>query len=97
MSPIQISGHGIEITPTLHDFIHKKFSHLQKHFDRITSIHVFLNINKLSQEAEATVHIPGYEASARAESEDMYKTIDLLIAKLLRQLDKHKGKVDKKR
>ncbi|MDR1057170.1 MAG: ribosome-associated translation inhibitor RaiA [Coxiellaceae bacterium] len=92
MLPIQLSGHGVEITPTLHDYIHKKFDRFQKHAYKITKIHIFLSVNKLSQRAEATIHIPGAEVYASAESEDMYKTIDLLIAKVVRQLDKHKIK-----
>lgn len=92
MLPIQFSGHGVEITQILHDFASKKFERLQKHSGHITSIHVFFNVNKLLQIAEATVHIPGFEVYASAESEDMYKTIDLLIDKLVRQIDKHKDK-----
>jgi len=89
---IQLSGHGVEITPTLHDFIHKKFDRLKKHSNHITTIHIFLNVSKHTQAAEATVHVPGCEICAKAESEDMYKTIDLLIDKVVRQLDKHKSK-----
>jgi putative sigma-54 modulation protein len=92
MLPITFSGHGYEITQTLRDFVAKKFQKLQKHSDNITSIHVFFNINKLLQIAEATVHIPSVEIYASAESEDMYKTIDLLVDKLIRQLEKHKQK-----
>lgn len=95
MLPIQFSGHGVGVTQTLHDFAIKKFERLQKHSHNITSIHVFFNVNKVSQVAEATVHIPGFEVYASAESEDMYKTIDLLVDKLVRQLDKHKDKKNK--
>lgn len=96
MLPIQITGHDVEITEALHDFTTKKFEKLQKHSEHITSVHVFLTVDKLDQKAEATVHIPGHEVFAHANSEDMYKTIDLLMDKLIRQLDKHKGKNDKK-
>ncbi|EKE01433.1 MAG: hypothetical protein ACD_21C00132G0004 [uncultured bacterium] len=92
MLPIQFSGHGVEITQTLHDFVNKKFARLQKHSDKITNIHIFFEVKKLIQMAEATVHIKGHEIFAKAESEDLYKTIDLLVDKLVRQLDKHKGK-----
>lgn len=95
MLPLQLTGHGVELTSALREFIDKKFDRLQKHSHHITSTHVFLNVNKLSQEAEVTVHIPGHEFFASAESEDMYKTIDLLVDKIVHQLDKHKGKVDK--
>lgn len=96
MSPIQLTGHRIEITQVLRDFIEKKFKRLEKHADRITSIHVILDVNKLLQKAEAKIHIPGSEVYASAESEDMYKTIDALVDKVVRQLDKHKGKGESK-
>ena len=92
MLPIQISGHGVEITPIMHDFINKKFARVQKHFNNITNIHLYLSVDKLVQKAEATIHVPGPEIYASAESEDMYKTIDLLTDKIIRQLEKYKGK-----
>ncbi|MCL5260112.1 MAG: ribosome-associated translation inhibitor RaiA [Gammaproteobacteria bacterium] len=92
MVPIQFSGRNIEITPILRDFVNSKFVRIQKHADRITSIHVYCNVDKLSQIAEGKIHLPGTEIYASAQSEDMYKTIDLLVDKLVRQLDKHKGK-----
>lgn len=97
MLSVQLSGHGLEITPTLRDFVDKKFTRLQKHAHSITSIHVIFDVKKLLQAAEATVHVPGLEIYAGAESEDLYKTIDLLIDKLVRQLDRYKGKNDKKK
>ncbi|MCL5260734.1 MAG: HPF/RaiA family ribosome-associated protein [Gammaproteobacteria bacterium] len=42
------------------------------------------------------MHAPGSEVYASAQSEDMYKTVDLLIDKLVGQLDKHKGKRESK-
>ena len=92
MTPIQISGHKIEITEVLREFVNKKFSSIQKHSTNITSIHVILKVDKLAQFAEANIHIPGAEINAHADSDDMYKTIDILVDKVVRQLDKHKGK-----
>jgi putative sigma-54 modulation protein len=94
MVPIQYSGQNIEISPTIRDYANKKFSRLEKHSHRITSMHVIFSVNKARslQMAEAKLHIPGSEIYAEAESEDMYKTIDLLLDRLVRQLEKHKGK-----
>ena len=92
MIPIQLSGHGVEITSTLSEFVDKKFARVRKHSLQITKIHIFFNVNKYTQKAEATIHVPGCEIFASAESEDMYKTINLLVDKVVRQLDKHKGK-----
>lgn len=89
---IQISGHNIEVTPTLNELIQKKFAALGKHSEQIISTHVVLAVDKTSQKAEATIHIPKNKIFAKATSKDMYKTIDLLLEKVVRQLEKHKGK-----
>lgn len=89
---IQISGHHLEITAALDEFIRKKLLTIEKHFVPVLSIHVILNINKSQQEAEATLHIPKAEIFAKASSPDMYKTIEILVEKIIRQLEKHKGK-----
>lgn len=94
LPPIQFTGHGIDMTDVLKDFATNKFSRLAKHAAQIISIHVILNVDKLQQIAEAKLHIPHKEFYAKADSEDMYKTIDLLVDKLIGQMDKHKGKIE---
>lgn len=94
MQQIQFTGQNIEITPVLREFTHTKFKRLERYAERITSIHVVFNVDKLRQIAEAKIHLPGTEVYASAESEDMYKTIDILIDKLVRQLGKYKGRND---
>ena len=92
---IQITGHGVEISPTMREFIDDKFGRLIRHAEKITSIHVILNVTKQRQIAEVRLHIPRAEIYADAESEDMYKTIDLLLDKIVRQLEKHREKHEK--
>lgn len=100
MQQIQFTGQNIAITPILREFTHTKFKRLERYADRITSVHVVFNVDNNKEKpqfAEAKIHFPGTEIHASAESEDMYKTIDLLVDKLARQLGKHKGKSDGKR
>jgi len=89
---ITISGHHVEVTPPLREYVLSKFDRLQRHFDQITNTDVTLIVEKLVQKAEATVHVSGADIFANAESEDMYAAIDLLADKLDRQLIKHKEK-----
>jgi len=89
---ITISGHHVEVTPPLREYVLAKFDRLQRHFDQITNTDVTLTVEKLSQKAEATIHVSGADLFATAESEDMYAAIDLLADKLDRQLIKHKEK-----
>ena len=89
---ITISGHHVEVTPALREYVITKFDRLQRHFDHITNTDVTLIVEKLVQKAEAKVHVSGADIFANAESEDMYAAIDLLADKLDRQLIKHKEK-----
>ena len=92
---ITISGHHVEVTPALRDYVKTKFDRLQRHFDQITNSDVTLIVEKLVQKAEAKVHVSGADIFANAESDDMYAAIDLLADKLDRQLIKHKEKLRK--
>jgi putative sigma-54 modulation protein len=89
---ITVSGHHVEVTPALRDYINNKLTKLQRHFDNITNTDVTLTIEKLVQKAEATVHVAGADLFATCESGDMYAAIDSLTDKLDRQLIKHKEK-----
>ena len=89
---INISGHHVEVTPALRQYVLNKLDRLQRHFDHITKTEVTLIVEKLVQKAEATIHVSGADLFANAESEDMYAAIDLLADKLDRQLIKHKEK-----
>lgn len=65
----------------------EKFSRLYKLASNITSIHVTFDVDKIRHIAKASIFIPKIETiHATAESEDMYKSVDLLVDKLIRQL-----------
>lgn len=89
---LNVSGHHVDVTPPLKEYVENKFERLQRHFDHITNTEVTLIVEKLVQKAEATVHVAGADIFAAAESEDMYAAIDALADKLDRQLIKHKEK-----
>ncbi|MFA5959941.1 MAG: ribosome-associated translation inhibitor RaiA [Tatlockia sp.] len=90
---IHFTGHKVEVTPALKTYAEEKLTKLEKHFEKITSIHVVFDVEKLRQIVEASIVIAKAELHARSESEDMYASIDALIDKLDRQLIKHKEKI----
>ncbi|BAU58548.1 ribosome-associated translation inhibitor RaiA [Halorhodospira halochloris] len=97
---IKLSGHHIEITDSLRDYVNDKMSRLQRHFDNLIDTEVILSVEKLQQKAEANIQLGsgGGRVFANAVSNDMYAAIDALIDKLDRQIKKQKDKaVDKKR
>ena len=92
---INLTGHHVEITDSLRSYVDTKFEKLERHFDHINNVHVILNVEKLTQKAEATLHLSGAEVFANAQHTDMYAAIDSLIDKLDRQVIKHKEKINR--
>ena len=90
---INLSGHHVDITTPLREYVNSKMERLERHFDHVTDIHVVLGVEKLRHKAEATMHISGGTIFADAVEENMYAAIDALVDKLDRQLKKHKEKV----
>ncbi|WMS87114.1 ribosome hibernation promoting factor [Pleionea litopenaei] len=90
---INLTGHHVDITDSLRNFVHEKFEKLERHFDHINNVHVILSVEKLRQIAEAKLNVNGGEIFANSENEDMYAAIDSLIDKLDRQVIKHKEKM----
>ena len=90
---INLTGHHIDITGSLRDYVNEKFGKLERHFDHINNVHVILSVEKLRQIAESNMHVNGGEIFANSEDSDMYASIDSLVDKLDRQLIKHKEKM----
>lgn len=90
---VTVTGHHIDITDALRDYVGTKLTKLERHFDQMTDVHCVLTVEKLEQKAEATVKISGGTIHADAVAENMYAAIDALTDKLDRQILKHKGKL----
>lgn len=94
---VNISGHHVEVTEALQNYVSVKLDKLQRHFDQIGNVQVTLSIEKERQKAEASLNVKGAQLHADAVHEDLYAAIDLMNDKLDRQLLKHKEKsVDRK-
>lgn len=89
---LNISGHHLDLTPAIRDYVNDKVGRLERHYDHINNVQVILSVDKLQQKAEATIRHVGGETFATAESENLYAAIDSLSDKLDRQLLKHKEK-----
>ena len=90
---ISVTGHHIDITAPLRDYVTSKLQRLERYFDNVTNVHVVLSVEKLRQKAEATINLTGGNLFADAEDGDMYAAIDALSDKLDRQIKRHKEKM----
>ena len=89
---VQVSGHHVEVTPAIRDYVLSKLERVQRHFDQVIEINVVLSVQKLRQKAEISVHMPGKDVHVESDDADMYAAIDLMMDKLDRQIIKHKQK-----
>lgn len=90
---INITGHHVDVSPALRAYVTEKMQKLTRHFDQVNSINVILNVEKLQQQAEATVKAGGRTMFATATAMDMYASIDGLIDKLDRQVRRYKDRI----
>ena len=95
----QISGHQIEVTPALRDYVDIKRERLARHHDHLTSLNVVLEVekNRLAHKAEGTLAAAGRVLHADAVEGDMYAAIDALFDKLDAQVRRHKEKRTERR
>jgi len=89
---LQLSGHHVEITPSIREYVVSKLDRINRHFEQVIDVNVILSVQKLDQMIEATVHVSGRDIHVECHDADMYAAIDGLVDKLDRQIIKHKEK-----
>lgn len=95
---LTISGHHLEVSPSLREYVLTKLDRVTRHFDQVVDINVMLTVEKLKekerrQKAEVSLHVKGKDIFIESANEDMYAAIDELIDKLDRQVCRHKDRV----
>ena len=90
---LNLTGHHLEITPAIRDYVVAKLDRVTRHFDHVIDVNVVLSVDKLRQKIEANLHIRGKDIHAESIEPDMYAAIDALADKLDRQVLKHKEKL----
>ena len=90
---LNLTGHHVDLTDPMRDYVNTKMERLERHFDHVTDVHVVLSVEKTRHKAEATMNVSGGKLFADSVKEDMYAAIDGLVDKLDRQVKKHKEKL----
>lgn len=95
---LTISGHHLEVTPALKEYVLTKLDKVTRHFDQVVDVTVLLTVEKLKekdrrQKAEVTLHVKGRDIFVEQANEDLYAAIDQLMDKLERQVQKHKDRL----
>jgi putative sigma-54 modulation protein len=87
---LHLTGHHVEITPAIREYVVNKLARINRHFDHVIEVNVIMTVEKLDQKIEANVHLSGKDIHVQAHDGDMYAAIDGLVDKLDRLVIKHK-------
>lgn len=92
---LTISGHHLELTPAIREYVHGKMERIKRHFDHVIDVTVILTVDNFPekekrQRAEINLHVSGKDLHAESIATNLYAAIDTLIDKLDRQLIRYK-------
>ncbi len=99
---INVRGKNLDITPALKDYVEKRVKKVTKYFDKTGDITVILNVEKGRHQSgsfhhvEVTVPVNGLLLRGEESTPDMYASIDQVMDKIERQIEKYKTKLEKK-
>ena len=94
---ITVKGKNIAVTPALRQYVEKKLSKLERYFENIDEAIATLSVEKERHIVEVTVPLNGgMLLRGEEETNDMYASVDLVMEKLERQIEKHKTKIARK-
>ena len=100
-APIVVTGVHLDLTDALKETVRAKVERLLRHNPRIIRVHVELVHTRCSDHrrefgAQIRLEIPGPDIVVREESDDLYKSIDILVDKVDRQL-RRRHRLDKEK
>jgi putative sigma-54 modulation protein len=94
---INVRGKQMKMTDALKDYVEKRVRKLEKYSDDFLDIQVMLSVEKERQKVEVTAPLNGFLLRGEEETDDMYSSIDLVVDKLERQMEKYRKRIGKKR
>lgn len=93
---IKVSGRNLEVTDALRDTVIAKLERFGKYFKEDTEAQATLSVEKNRQILEVTIPINGSLLRVEEATDDMYASVDRVVDKLNRQIEKHKTKLEKR-
>jgi len=93
---VQVRGRNIEVTDALKDYVVKRVGKLDRFIDNLGDAQVTMTVEKDSHRIEVTIPVNGMILRGEESTGDMYTSTDLVVEKLEKQIQKYKGKLQKR-
>ena len=90
---LDIRGKNLELTDALKDYTTKRLSKLEKYIEDAKEAQVALSAEGEGHKVEVTIPLNGVLLRGEEASEDMYSSIDLVVEKLEKQIEKYKTRL----
>lgn len=92
---VTITGKNIEVSEYLRDLALKKIAKLERYFPEDTEVLITMAVEKNRHIVEVTIPYQGGIIRGEESTGDMYASIDNVIAKLEKQIHRHKTRLEK--
>ena len=92
-----ITFKNLDSSDALKNYVEKKLSRFDKLLDNPAEANVVLSVEKIRHIAEINLASDKLNIHAKEESESMYSSIDMIVDKLRKQINKSKQKVRERR
>ncbi|MCG8401939.1 MAG: ribosome-associated translation inhibitor RaiA [Firmicutes bacterium] len=94
---VLVRGRNVDVTNALKEYVVKRVGKLDKFLDGIADVTVVLVVEGDSHKVEVTIPVNGMILRGEEATGDMYASIDLVVEKLEKQIEKYKGKLARRR
>jgi len=90
---LTVRGKNIDVTDALKQYVTKRVGKIEKYFDIPVTALVMMTVSKDRHIVEVTVPLDGILLRGEEETGDMYASIDLVVDKLEKQIEKYKTRI----
>lgn len=88
---VNIVARHFDISDKTREYIQNEIDHrIEPLYDRIVGCKMIVEKAKNDYIAEVILSVPGETLTAKETSEDLTKSVDFVVRKMLKQLNKHK-------
>lgn len=93
---IVVRGKNMEVTPALRDYAEKKVGKIERFFNIPLTAQVTMQVQRDRHIVEVQVPLNGMLLRGEEASGDMYSSLDLVVEKLEKQIDKFKTRLGRR-
>jgi len=92
--PIQVTGRHVSVTEAMKEYCRRKVASVHLDYPKIIEVQVILDVQKYRHTAEVILHCSNHiTIEASATSSDMYASMDQVLDRIARQMQKYKTRL----